>query len=349
MIISVIVPCRNERKYIEPFLEAVLSQQRDPGWELEILVADGRSNDGTREILARAARGASVRLIDNPQGIVSTGLNAAIEASRGEIVIRMDVHTEYAPDYIRECVHALQYSGADNVGGPWVARGEGFVSGAIAAAFRMRFCTGGGRAHDPGYEGEVDTVYLGCWRREIFQRIGGFDPGLVRNQDDEFNFRLRRSGGRVWQTPRIRSSYSPRASLLALFRQYMQYGYWKTAVIRKHRALASWRHAVPALFVFGLVFLAGLWLVAAAMHSAAVATVAGSALLILLMIYMLSVFASALFLYGSLPLRSWMILPAVIATYHFAYGSGFLIGAVSPPRNSGGPSADSRFFTALTR
>src|SRR6185503_8328208 len=143
--------------------------------------------------------------------------------------------------------------GADNVGGPWVAEGRGRGGKAIAAAFRSPFCSGGGKAHDPHYEGEVDTVYLGCWARATFDRAGLFDPNLVRNQDDEFNFRLRRMGGRVWQSPRIKSTYTPRASLSALFRQYIQYGFWKVAVVRKHRALASWRHVVPALFVSSIM------------------------------------------------------------------------------------------------
>src|SRR5579863_3983984 len=254
MRISIVIPCRNEQQHINDFLDSLLAQDLPPDWRMEILVADGMSTDGTREILRQyAARVPSVRIIDNPGRIVSTGLNAAIQEAAGEVIIRMDAHTTYAPDYILECVKALETSGAENVGGPWVAVGRGTVSKAIAAAFRSPFCTGGGKAHDPNHEGEVDTVYLGCWPRMVFKVAGLFDPDLVRNQDDEFNFRLRRLGGRIWQSPRIRSSYTPRGSLVALFRQYMQYGYWKVAVIRKHRSLASWRHAVPPLFVASIV------------------------------------------------------------------------------------------------
>src|SRR6187399_3090677 len=159
MMVSVIVPCRNERGHIREFLDSLLAQDLDPDCEVEILVADGMSDDGTREILREiAAIHSNVRIADNPGRIVSTGLNAAIEASSGDLIIRMDAHTVYAPDYIRECVRASTKSKADNVGGPWVAKGRGLLGRAIASAFRVRFCTGGGKAHDADYEGEVDTV-----------------------------------------------------------------------------------------------------------------------------------------------------------------------------------------------
>src|SRR5262249_53760198 len=157
---------------------------------------------------------------------------AAIRAAQGSIIIRMDVHTEYASDYIRQCLAVLQETGADNVGGPWVAKGNGLVSSAIAAAFQSPFAVGGARGHDFHYEGAIDTVYLGCWPREVFDRIGLFDEEFVRNQDDEFNLRLARAGGKIWQSPRIKSWYRPRGSLKALWRQYVQYGYWKVRVIQ---------------------------------------------------------------------------------------------------------------------
>ena len=166
MTISVIIPCRNEKHHIRDFLDSLLAQGLDPDWEMEILVADGMSTDGTREILSQyAGRVPGVRIIDNPGQIVSTGLNAAIEEAAGEVIVRMDAHSTYAPDYVLESVKALKQTGADNVGGPWVAVGRGIISKAIAAALRSPFCTGGGKAHDPNHEGEVDTVYLGCWPR----------------------------------------------------------------------------------------------------------------------------------------------------------------------------------------
>ena len=141
--------------------------------------------------------------------------------------VRMDVHTRYAADYVAQCLHALERSGADNVGGPWRAEGRDGWPGAIAAAFQSRWVAGGARSRSLVYEGEVDTVYLGCWPRATFERFGGFDETLVRNQDDEHNLRIVLGGCRIWQSPAIRSMYSPRDSLAALWRQWLQYGYWK--------------------------------------------------------------------------------------------------------------------------
>jgi glycosyltransferase involved in cell wall biosynthesis len=325
-------------------------QVLEPDWQVEILVADGLSDDGTREVLRQYSEKApQVRMIDNPGRIVSTGLNAAIGAATGEVIIRMDAHTVYAGDYIRECMRALQTSGADNVGGPWVAEGRGLIGKAIAAAFRSPFCTGGGKAHDPNYEGEVDTVYLGCWVRSVFDRIGLFDPQLVRNQDDEFNFRLLLSGGRVWQSPRIKSSYTPRASITALFRQYMQYGFWKVAVIRKHRALASWRHVVPVLFVGSILLSWALIALAAVLGFSTFALAISAALAGGLSVYVLGCVAAALPFARSLDWRALLILPGVMAVYHISYGLGFLAGILKLTGRASEKAAPDRLFTALTR
>jgi hypothetical protein len=208
---------------------------------------------------------------------------------------------------------------------------------------------GGGKAHDPGFEGEVDTVYLGCWFRSAFDRAGLFDPALVRNQDDEFNFRLRRMGGRIWQSPRIKSSYVPRASIRALFRQYLQYGYWKVAVIRKHRGLASWRHGVPVVFVTWILLSLAFTALAAALHMPGLAATIGGALAIGLAVYLVASIAAALPFARSLHPLSLLMLPFVIATYHVAYGLGFLFGIFQLATENGRTSAPGRLFTTLTR
>jgi len=317
--VSVVVPCRNEKRYIRQFVDSMLSQEPPPGG-FELIIADGRSTDGTREMLTQmSAVNSLIRVIDNPGRIVSTGLNGAILVARGDIIIRADVHTEYAPDYICQCVTALTNTGAVNVGGPWVACGRGYLDGAIAAAFHSRFGSGGALAHDPDYEGVVDTVYLGCWRREYLRAIGGFDEQLVRNQDDELNLRSRRAGDVVWQTPRIQSRYYPRASLMRLFTQYMQYGYWKVLVIRKHRLPASWRHLMPAAFVSALTVLAVsslLW------RSATVAFYA-----VIIAYGACAVMASAVTAARS-ELRFLPVLPVVFSCFHIGYGYGFLRGAI---------------------
>ena len=219
--VSVIVPCRNEVRHIGPFLDSVMQQERE-GLVLEVLIADGRSNDGTRELLDDASARFGVRIIDNPEQMVSTGLNRCIRAAQGEIIVRMDVHTEYASDYVARSVEVLDQTGADNVGGPALTRAEGYLAAAIAAAYHSSFACGGARFHQAEYEGAVDTVTYGCWRRSLFDRIGVFDETLVRNQDDELNLRIVLAGGTVWQSPRIVSWYRPRTTLRALFRQYFQ-------------------------------------------------------------------------------------------------------------------------------
>ena len=147
--VSIVVPCRNEREHIETVLETILAQQPPPG-NFEVIVSDGMSDDGTREIILRLARAdARVRMVDNRCGIVATGLNAAIREARGSVIIHMDAHTTYAPDYVYQCVQVLRETAADNVGGPWIARGRGRVGKAIAAAFQSSFASGGARGHDP--------------------------------------------------------------------------------------------------------------------------------------------------------------------------------------------------------
>ncbi|WP_422931542.1 glycosyltransferase family 2 protein [Singulisphaera sp. PoT] len=319
--VSIVIPCRNEARHIEVCLRSILAQETLPDARtFEVVIADGMSDDGTRARLdAIAATDSRVRVVDNPGRIVSTGLNAAIRAARGRIIIRVDAHTKYAPDYVKECLRTLESTGADNVGGPWQAVGETWRQRAIAAAFKSPFASGGNKAHAPDYEGPVDTVYLGCWLKETLIRLGLFDEELVRNQDDELNFRIIKAGGRIWQSPRIRSSYQPRSSLRALFRQYLQYGYWKVRVIQKHRRPASLRHLVPVMFVLGVCF--G-WL-ASLIHP-----VLGIAYLAVLGIYGLvnlsfSIKAAASHGWELLP-----ILPIVFLGYQFGYGLGFALGIV---------------------
>jgi succinoglycan biosynthesis protein ExoA len=315
--VSLVVPCRNEKTYIAPCIWSLLAQDL-PAGSFEIIVADGLSNDGTRDILARlAADYACLRIIDNPDRIVPTGLNTAIRAARSRIIVRIDVHTQYAPDYVSQCLAVLQETGADNVGGPWVAQGTGYIGRAIAAAFQSPFAVGGAWGHDPHHTGPVDTVYLGCWPREVFDRIGFFDEELVRNQDDEFNLRLSRAGGLIWQSPRIKSWYHPRESLRSLWRQYAQYGYWKVRVIQKHYLPASVRHLVPAAFVLTMLMLpivALFWPWAWWIWGA------------LGMLYIAGNLAASVETARHSGFTLFLVLPAVFACYHLGYGYGFLRG-----------------------
>ena len=317
--VSVIVPCRNEKRHIQPFLESLLAQEPGPDLDCEFLIADGLSDDGTRDILADwQRRFRTFVIIDNENQTVSSGLNEAIRQATGEIIIRMDVHSEYAPDYIRQCVAALQQTGAENVGGPALARGTTYMQKAICLAYKSRFGCGGALFHNPDYEGYVDTVTYGCWRKSTLERLGLFDEGFVRNQDDELNLRTTRRGGKIWQTPRIRSWYSPRASLIALARQYGQYGYWKVQVMKKHRIPASWRHLAPGSFVAALILFgvtAPFLPVSARIFAALAGTYLAAGLI-------------ASFVACRKP-ENWLLFPAmpfVFASYHFSYGLGFLRG-----------------------
>ncbi|MEP7353431.1 MAG: glycosyltransferase family 2 protein, partial [Acidobacteriota bacterium] len=270
--ISVIIACRNEAAHIGALLESLRECVKVAGKTVEVLIADGMSDDGTREALTHFQPGfPRLTVLPNPGRIVSTGLNAAIKAARGKVILRMDAHTNYAPDYIQRCVETLESTGADNVGGPARTQAQTFWGKVIATAYHSRFACGGARFHDGDYEGYVDTVPYGCWHRETFDKIGLFDEALVRNQDDEFNLRLTRAGGKIWQSSAIRSWYSPRAAIGPLFRQYFQYGFWKVAVVRKHRLPASWRHLIPAGFVAANISLLGFSSLAALLdwHSSA--------------------------------------------------------------------------------
>jgi glycosyltransferase involved in cell wall biosynthesis len=339
-IASVIVPCRNERDHIEAFCRSVLAQRLPDGWQLELVVADGLSDDGTRAAIdAAAAHDPRIVPIDNPRRIVSTGLNAALALARGDVIVRMDVHTEYADDYVAQCLAALAESGADNVGGPWRAEappGAGAMQHAVAAAFQSRWVAGGARSRDLGYSGWVDTVYLGCWPRAGFERFGGFDETLVRNQDDEHNLRIVQGGGRIWQSASIRSVYRPRARLGQVFRQYLQYGYWKPFVMKKHGQPAALRHLVPAVFVAAL---AVALLLALTGH--------GGPLVAVVVLYALAVAALTLGVAreSTLAPAALVRVPAVIAAYHVGYGIGSLFGWWDALRHGRGRER----FTALTR
>lgn len=316
-LVSAIVPCRNERAHIEAFWACIARQRLPEGWSLEVVVADGRSDDGTAEWLReRAASDARLLVIDNPGRIVSTGLNRALAASRGDVIVRMDVHTTYADDYIARCLEALAATGADNVGGPWRAEGRTPMQRAIAAAFQSRWLAGGARSRQLDHDGWVDTVYLGCWPRATFERYGGFDEQLVRNQDDEHNLRIVRGGGRVWQSSAIRSAYRPRQSLGALARQYLQYGYWKPFVMRKHRQPAALRQLVPPAFVLALA--ASLLVLLVGGGAGPFALVAGG--------YALAVGVASIAISSRAGWDLLPRLPAVIAAYHLGYGFGSVLG-----------------------
>jgi len=316
--VSVLVPCRNERRYIGSCLDSILATAY-PLDRLEVLVVDGRSDDGTREIVEGfAVRRRVVRLLDNPKRITPVALNMGIRAAVGDIVLRMDAHVSYPPEYIPRLVAALEVTGADNVGGVLVTRpaGDGPVARAIAVALSHPFGVGnsyfriGVRA--PRW---VDTIAFFCCRKELFDRVGLFDEELVRHQDGEFNARLIKQGGRILLLPDVASYYYARGSLRQVARMYFQYGYFKPLVARKLRRFMTVRQLIPPAFVLSLLGtgLLAAWLPAAGVLFAVIAGTYGAAVA--------TCAGLAARRHG---IRCAAVLAGVFPLLHFSYGLGFI-------------------------
>ena len=259
-LISVIIPCRNEEKTIHLVLEA-LFEQSFPLQNMEIVIADGLSTDGTRRAIhafSEAHPALFMRLVDNPKQIIPTGLNTAIKASKGELIVRMDAHSLPNQDYVQRCYNAHQEGKAENVGGVWKIspQNNGWVARSIAAAAANPFAVGDAHYRFTEKAAYVDTVPYGSYKRELFEKIGYFDESLLANEDYEFNTRIRQSGGRIWLDPAIQCTYFARATFAALAKQYWGYGFWKAQMLKRYPETLRWRQALPPAFVLGLVVLA---------------------------------------------------------------------------------------------
>ncbi len=331
--VSAVVASRNEELYIEVCVRSLLAQQ-EPEGGFEVIIADGMSDDRTREILARLAKeDHRLTVIDNPQRITPAGFNAGIRKARGRYIAMMGAHARYAPDYLVRCLELAERLGTDNVGGPAIAEAHGYLQRAIAASHHSPFSVGGASWHSLEYEGKAATVFGGFYRRDVFDRIGLYDENLIRNNDNELNFRLRLAGGKIWQSPAIRAWYAPRSTLGQLFRQYQQFGYFKVRVLMKHGRVPAIRQYVPAALVLGLTIpalvaaITGLLSLAApgsglSTVAAASAYVFGAVVISYLAVLgIASVTTAARFGWDLLP-----ILPLTFATYHVSNGIGFLQG-----------------------
>lgn len=259
-LISVIIPCRNEEKTIHLVLEA-LFEQSFPLQNMEIVIADGLSTDGTRRAIhafSEAHPALFMRLVDNPKQIIPTGLNTAIKASKGELIVRMDAHSLPNQDYVQRCYNAHQEGKAENVGGVWKIspQNNGWVARSIAAAAANPFAVGDAHYRFTEKAAYVDTVPYGSYKRELFEKIGYFDESLLANEDYEFNTRIRQSGGRIWLDPAIQCTYFARATFATLAKQYWGYGFWKAQMLKRYPETLRWRQALPPAFVLGLVVLA---------------------------------------------------------------------------------------------
>ncbi|MFT5185714.1 MAG: glycosyltransferase involved in cell wall biosynthesis [Flavobacteriales bacterium] len=254
MKVSVIIPCRNEEAHIESMLHSLLKQKLS-NLELEILVADGMSDDQTAAIVKNIANTSpNIRLIENPDQVVPHGLNKAIKQSTGEIILRMDAHSEYPQNYIQRLVDVLLFEGADNVGGVWDTQpgADTNMARSIVVASSSKFGVGNAQYRLEG-EGviEVDTVPYGCYLRTVFDRIGLFDEDMVRNQDDELNARLTKAGGKILLITDLKIKYYARPTLRKLIKMFYQYGVFKPLVAKKVGQPATWRQFFPAAFVLG--------------------------------------------------------------------------------------------------
>ena len=257
--VSIIVPCYNEQSTIRLLLEA-LCEQTYPRAEMEVIVADGLSTDGTRQVIAAFQKDVpdlSVRVVENGKRSIPSALNRAIEAARGEILVRMDGHSKPYPDYVAKCISAHQAGRGDNVGGVWEIRpgAQTWIAKSIAVAAAHPLGVGDALYRHTKQAAEVDTVPFGSFRRTLIEQVGLFDETLLTNEDYEFNARVRKSGGKIWLDPSIRSVYFARATLLELIHQYWRYGFWKWRMLRRYPDTLRWRQALPPLFVLSLVTL----------------------------------------------------------------------------------------------
>jgi len=324
--VSIVIPVRNEVAFIADLVAAVLEQDY-PTDRVEVIVADGQSTDGTREVLARLqAEHPRLTVVENPGRIVPTGLNAALARSKGDVIIRIDGHVLIASDFVTQNVALLEaHPEAWSVGGPIRHVGTTTLGKAVAIGMSHPFGVGNALHRYPEFEGYAEGAAFPAFRRWVFDRVGMFDERLVRNQDDEFNYRIHRAGGRIYVSPRVRYSYFVRERIGQLFKQYFQYGFWRIPVIEKHRRPTTLRQMAPTLFFAACVLfaMAGLW-----WHKP------------LLTIILPVSYAAALILAGAGTVRGNNLrvssyVPVTIATMHAGYALGFAYGIWARFFNSG--------------
>jgi len=323
--VSIIIPCFNEQATIGATLDAIYAQSYSRA-DIEVVVADAMSTDRTRGVITEFSQAHSellVRVVDNQLRFIPAGLNRAIESARGDVIVRMDAHAKPYPDYVENCVKALQANKGDNVGGVWEIQpgGPGWLAAGIAVAAAHPLGAGDAAYRLKPEAGAVDTVPFGAYHKSLVEKIGVFDESLLANEDYEFNARVREAGGVVWLDPGIRSIYYARPDLAGLARQYARYGFWKWRMLARYPRTIRWRQWLPPLFVAGFILLAFLSLFV---------PVAQSLLAAQLGIYSLALVSVALM--EGLQKKSaslFLSVPLALMTMHFAWGGGFLWSMLS--------------------
>ena len=306
-VISFVMPVRNEEAHLEKAFHSVFAQELPKGYSAELVLAIAPSTDRTREIADRLAKeSSSVQIVENPSGLTSAGLNLAITESKGEIVVRVDAHSELQPGYVLEAVRVLERdTSVGNVGGVMAAEGKTDFEKAVAWAYRSRYGLGGGKFHVGGEAGEVETVYLGVFRRSVLVEAGMFDESVVRGQDWELNQRIRAKGHKIWFTPLMQAKYRPRSNLLQLASQFYRTGMWRGKLSRKDFPKIALKYLAPPALVILTLFWVPLWVY---------------------LFVVMGIVATAHDLQANS--KPWLLV--VLPTMHYLWGIGFILGFLFP-------------------
>lgn len=316
--VSVVMPILNEQRHLESAVERVFNQ--DYAGQVELILALGPSTDLTNEIANKLAnKYKEIKLITNPTGKTPNALNLAIREAKFEIIVRLDGHALIQSDYLRIAVETLISTEADNVGGIMDAQGTTNFEKAVARAMTSKFGVGNAPFHIGGQAQEALTVYLGVFRKNVFDRVGFFNEDFVRAQDWELNYRIRSSGGKIWFNPKLKVTYRPRSNLLALAKQYFQYGQGRKRIVKHHKESVSLRYLTPPLTVLGITF--GTLLGFIGLFSGIELLQLG---FLAPLIYLAAVLLASGFGSRGLSFKSMLFLPIVFICMHICWGVGFL-------------------------
>ena len=315
--VSVIIPVLNEERFLNQAVSAILNQDYES--DFEVILALGPSKDKTNEVARDLAKDSRVKLINNPSGKTASALNEAIKNSKFDIIVRLDGHAIVDKKYLDNAVSTLMETNADNVGGLMQAEGISNFEKSVAAAMTSKFGVGNAPFHVGGTPGEVDTVYLGTFRKSALARVGYFDESFVRAQDWELNYRIRKTGGKIWFNPKLVVSYRPRPNLKALSKQYFEYGQWRKQVTKKYPETISLRYLAPPITVSGLA-IGFIFILLNIFTKISFFNIGWLAIFSYLAVLILGFIT----IKGKISLKSRLLLFLVLPTMHLSWGVGFL-------------------------